>query len=321
MKSHQKWEISFGWQQNSLFYVPFYQGAINEFFCFFTTEAIMVAFWGSGLTQMGGLWRCPERLSYALAVESGMCSGTETVFSTGRWWISVHLDNGVVRSLGCHSADQRLMRGSGSSGGLLTTASLICLVWNLESHRRTKEEVQSLLMVAMTQPWVLHQAVVRAQSEGIKRWATGPGLRQGIWSQFGVPSQPRDNCWGPSGGSLNQPPPPHAQMTDYKYFQFNLVVRWTKILPASGNSVQTQAGSRPRFLCGHIHQKMYKSSHKVGLYGLKLHKSSSLNVTSCLTALFHAWWNAKRSVSKALHIKCLLKCLSVILHRWHILAF
>lgn len=55
---------------------------------------------GSGLTQMRGLWRRPERLSYALAVEAGMCSGTETVFSTGLWRISVHLDNRVVRSLG-----------------------------------------------------------------------------------------------------------------------------------------------------------------------------------------------------------------------------
>lgn len=47
-----------------------------------------------------GLCRCPERLSYAFAVESGMCSGTESVFSTGLWWISVHLDNRVVHSLG-----------------------------------------------------------------------------------------------------------------------------------------------------------------------------------------------------------------------------
>lgn len=52
---------------------------------------------------MRGLWRCPERLSYALAAESGMCSGTGSVFSTGLWWISVHLDNRVVRSLGWHS--------------------------------------------------------------------------------------------------------------------------------------------------------------------------------------------------------------------------
>lgn len=50
--------------------------------------------------QMRGLWRCPERLSFALAVESGMCPGTQTLFSTGLWWIIVHLDNRVVRSLG-----------------------------------------------------------------------------------------------------------------------------------------------------------------------------------------------------------------------------
>lgn len=61
-------------------------------------------------TQMRGLWRCPVRLSYALAAESGMCSGTGSVFSTGLWWISVHLDNRVVRSLGWHStwAGQKL---------------------------------------------------------------------------------------------------------------------------------------------------------------------------------------------------------------------
>lgn len=36
---------------------------------------------GSSLTQMRGLWRCPERLSYALAVESGMCSGTARILN------------------------------------------------------------------------------------------------------------------------------------------------------------------------------------------------------------------------------------------------
>lgn len=50
----------------------------------FFMEEIMVGLRGCSLTEMReGLWRCPERLSYALAVESGMCSGTESVFSTG----------------------------------------------------------------------------------------------------------------------------------------------------------------------------------------------------------------------------------------------
>lgn len=82
----------------------------------------------------------------------------------------------------------------------------------------------------------------------------------------------------------------------------------------------TQPRCRPRISVDAFTKNMHKSSGKAGLYGPKLHKSSSSNVTSCLTALFHAWWNAKRTVSKALHIKCLLKCLSVILHRWHISA-
>lgn len=67
----------------------------------FSIEEIIVILRGSSIAQMReGLWRCSERLSYALAVEAGMCSGTEKVFSTGLWWISVHLDNRVVRSLG-----------------------------------------------------------------------------------------------------------------------------------------------------------------------------------------------------------------------------
>lgn len=208
----------------------------------------MVGLWGSGLTQMRGLWRCPERLSYALAVESGMCSGTETVFSTGLWRISVRLDKRAVRSLGWHSVDQRLTRGSGSSGALLavTAASLNCLVWNLGSHRRTKEEDKTLLMVAMPHAGAHHQAVARAQREndGMKRWAAGPRLQQCIWSQFGVNSQPQDYCWGPSGGSLNQPQPPRithtrARTNYWKYFQFKSVVRGREIAAATGNRVQT----------------------------------------------------------------------------------
>lgn len=188
----------------------------------------MVGLWGSGLTQMRGLWKCPESLSYALAVETGMCSGTETVFSTGLWRISVHLDNRVVRSLGWHSVDQRLMRGSGSLGGLLTVtaASLNCLVWNLESHRSTKEN-KTLLMVPVTQPGVHHQAVARAQNDGIKRWATGPRVRQCIWSQFGVHSQPQDNCWGPSVVSLNPAPPPKTHTHTNTHKNISNLTEWS----------------------------------------------------------------------------------------------
>jgi len=46
------------------------------------------------------LCRSPGKLSYAFIVDSAMCIGTESVLSTGLWWISVHLDNRVVHSLG-----------------------------------------------------------------------------------------------------------------------------------------------------------------------------------------------------------------------------
>lgn len=86
------------------------------FFKFYFIEEIMAGLWGCSRTEMRGLWRCPQWLSYALAGESGLCSGTETVFSTGLWWISVHLDNRGVRSLGWHStsAGQQLTHGSWS---------------------------------------------------------------------------------------------------------------------------------------------------------------------------------------------------------------
>lgn len=42
----------------------------------------------------------PGKLRKAFAVRTGMCSGTEHVFSTGFWWISVHLDDSAFHSMG-----------------------------------------------------------------------------------------------------------------------------------------------------------------------------------------------------------------------------
>lgn len=291
----------------------------------------MVGLRGSGLTQMRGLWRCPERLSYALAVESGMCSGTETVFSTGLWRISVHLDNRVGRSLGWHSVDRPLVHGSGSSVGLSTVTAAFRLEFGVShEHKRRREYLIDVppdtTRSAPSEGRGGRSAVWLDHHHEIKRWATGPRVWQSIlhlipvWGTLIATGQLLGSIWW----QLKSNPPPlyhthiHSHTRRTKIKTFLITLRWTKI-PHSQQKTHNPAPGHG-FSLDEFLKKMYKSSHKAGLYGPKLHKSSSSNVTSCLTAPFHAWWNAKRSVSKALRIKCLLKCLPVILHRWQISA-
>lgn len=61
----------------------------------FATE-IMVVFETVG----EGLWRCLERLKYALVLQAGTCFGIEHVFSTGQPRISVRLDQQCRPQLG-----------------------------------------------------------------------------------------------------------------------------------------------------------------------------------------------------------------------------
>lgn len=183
--------------RNTTEYTPLFHSFLlqrcnNEFF---KTVEIMVGLGGSGLTQMRGLWRCPERLSYALAVESGMCSGTETVFSTGLRRISVHLDNRVVRSLGWHSVDQWLTHGSGSSVGV----NCHCYVFEWmglefgvsQMHKRRRQNPM-LPTTARSASWERGggpSAVWRVIA-GWRGGLRGRGYSRAsvIWSQFGVHS-------------------------------------------------------------------------------------------------------------------------------------
>lgn len=183
--------------RNTTEYTPLFHSFLlerhnNEFF---KTVEIMLGLGGSGLTQMRGLWRCPERLSYALAVESGMCSGTETVFSTGLWRISVHLDNRVVRSLGWHSVDQWPTHGSGSSVGV----NCHCYVFELmglefgasQMHKRRRQNLM-LPMTAQSASWERGggQSAVWRMIAGWRGGLRGRGYSRAscIWSQFGVHS-------------------------------------------------------------------------------------------------------------------------------------
>lgn len=162
---------------------------------FFKTVDRTVGLGGSGRTQMRGLWRCPERLSYALAVESGMCSGTETVFSTGLRRISVHLDNRVVRSLGWHSVDQWLTRGSGSSGAVnchCYVFELMGLEFGVSQMHKSKRQNLMSLVTARSASWEGGggQWAVWRMIAGWRGGLRGRGDSRAscIWSQFGVHS-------------------------------------------------------------------------------------------------------------------------------------
>lgn len=137
-------------------------------------------------TQMRGLWRCPERLSYALAAESGMCSGTGSVFSTGLWWISVHLDNRVVRSLGWHStsAGQKLTHADHKVYSLLfsaTDAAQLCLemlIFPTSGLRDGGDQQQCSrrLLYFLFAGWFMcreRQGALELWDPGVWRWAIG----------------------------------------------------------------------------------------------------------------------------------------------------
>lgn len=155
----------------------------------FSIEEIIVSIRGSSLTQMReGLWRCSERLGYALAVESGMCSGTEKVFSTGLWWISVHLDNRVVRSLGWHStsAGHQLSQRSWSLVFLLTFTDKCNGIW-------TVYYIWSFLALKDLKTWLAYQTVFYFLSSSslngtcqIKQWPLCSVVGQLIAVGFGA---------------------------------------------------------------------------------------------------------------------------------------
>lgn len=143
-------------------------------------------------TQVRGLWRCPVRLSYALAAESGMCSGTGSVFSTGLWWISVHLDNRVVRSLGWHStsAGQKLAHADDkvySSLFSAAEAASLCsemLIFRTSVQQDEGDQLQCsrrLLYFSICWWWFMcreRQEALERWDPGVWRWAIG-GLGNG----------------------------------------------------------------------------------------------------------------------------------------------
>lgn len=178
---------------NTTEYTPLFHSFLSQWRDneFFKTVDRMVGLGGSGLTQMRGLWRCPERLSYALAVESGMCSGTETVFSTGLRRISVHLDNRVVRSLGWHSVDQWLTHGSGSSLGV-NCRCYVGLEFGVSQMHKSRRQNLMLLTTARSASWERGggQSAAWRMIVGWRGGLRGRGYSRAscIWSQFGVHS-------------------------------------------------------------------------------------------------------------------------------------
>lgn len=173
-------------------------------------------------TQMRGLWRCPERLSYALAAESGMCSGTGSVFSTGLWWISVHLDNRVVRSLGWHStsAGQKLAHADHKVYSLLfsaTDATQLCsemLIFPTSGLRDGGDQQQRSrrLLYFLFAGWFMcreRQGALERWDPGVWRWAIGGvGVQISstcVWSWSALHPWSQDDCCGPSGGGQTSP--------------------------------------------------------------------------------------------------------------------
>lgn len=192
-------------------------------------------------------------------------------------------------------------------------------------HKR-RQNLMSPVDTARRAPWDRggSQSAVWWDHFGIKRWATRPRVQQRIphlipvWGTLIATGQLLGSIWSKLKAASHTKT--HTCTNDWKCFQFNLDRNTTYNLNLCSNPHLKTHKTTPQALVS-LWMSKAKSSHKAGLHGLKLHKSSSSNVTSCLTALFHAWWNVKRTVSKAFHIKCLLKCLSVILQCWHISAF